>query len=336
MRATVNAKTVRAVLGIAQASGLDAAALAAAYGLTAALTDVDARFPHASWMKVWSDLIARSGGEAIGITAAERLPWGHWDVMDYLIATTDDLAAALRRFERFFAIISTAVSHSIEPLGDGVRIVRRYAPECQTRVLAPAEFAYASLMVRTRLALGVRWAPVRVAFASPPPASDAAYRKFFGCPVEFDAALSTIDIGAAALALKMPRPDTELRKILEAHAEILVGGLGGDADLVSRVKRIIVDGLTDADVTLAHAAKKLAMSARTLQRRLADAGVTFDALYDRTRHELATRYLGEPALSIQETAHLLAFGDLRGFYRAFRRWEGCTPAEFRRVGAPRP
>ena len=58
--------------------------------------------------------------------------------------------------------------------------------------------------------------------------------------------------------------------------------------------------------------------------------LTFDHVVDGTRRELARRYLGDPAISIQETAHLLAFGDLRGFYRAFKRWEGRTPAEFRR------
>ncbi len=56
---------------------------------------------------------------------------------------------------------------------------------------------------------------------------------------------------------------------------------------------------------------------------------TSGKLYDDTRKQLARRYLGDPNISIQETAHLLAFGDLRGFYRAFRRWEDCTPAEYR-------
>jgi AraC-like DNA-binding protein len=72
------------------------------------------------------------------------------------------------------------------------------------------------------------------------------------------------------------------------------------------------------------------MSVRTLQRRLADSGQSYDELLDGTRRELARRYLGDPSLSIQETAHLLAFGDLRGFYRAFKRWENSTPAEYRR------
>jgi AraC-like DNA-binding protein len=333
MSATVNAKTVRAVLWAAQASGLDAGALAHERGLAGALTDVDARFPHAAWLGLWQEIIARTGSESIGIDAAERLPWGHWDVIDYLIGTSDDLAMALRRFERYFALVSTGVAHLLESHGDTLHLVRRFAPDCHNRLLAPAEFAFASVLAHTRLALGVRWSPREVHFAAPAPSSDAAHRRFFGCPVHFDAATSAMVMDAASLALRMPRPDAELSRILEMHAALLLGKLGTESDVVGRVRRVIMNGLPDADVTVAHTARQLGMSIRTLQRRLQESGKTFDEVYDSTRRELARRYLADPALSIQETAHLLAFGDLRGFYRAFRRWEGCTPAEFRRRGA---
>ena len=102
-----------------------------------------------------------------------------------------------------------------------------------------------------------------------------------------------------------------------------------------------MNALPDADVSIAGTARQLGVSVRTLQRRLREKGLTFDDLYDAIRSDLARGILDDPALSIQETAHLLAFGDLRGFYRAFKRWEGRTPAEYRRrkarsVGASRP
>ncbi len=335
MSGTVNAKTVRAALGAAKALGLDAGALADAWGLAEALTDVDARFPHAAWLGLWQDMIDRTGSGSIGIDAAERLPWGYWDVIDYLFATSEDLGAALRRFERYFAIVSTGVAHELEPHGDSVHLVRRYAAGCQTRLLAPVEFAFAAIVGHTRMALGSHWCPRAVHFAAPAPSSDAPHRLFFGCPVHFDAATSVMVIDASLLSLRMPRPDPELCRILERHAELLVDHLRVDPDIVERVRRIIVGGLPDADVSVARTARQLGMSVRTLQRRLQESGQTFEEVYDSTRRELARRYLGDAALSIQETAHLLAFEDLRGFYRAFRRWEGCTPAEYRRhAGRP--
>lgn len=342
--ATVNAKAVRAVLGVATALGLDAGALATAWGVTAALADGDARFPHAAWVGLWRDLGARTGRDGLGLAAAERLPWGHFDVIDYLIGASADLGAALRRFERYCALVSTGVTHRLEAHADAVHLVRRYTADGHTRLLAPAEFAFASVVGRTRSALGVRWCPRAVHFAAPPPASDAAHRQLFGCPVHFDATISVIVMDPAMLALPMPRPDPELARILERHAGQLVAALGDEDDVVGRVRRIIVDALPAADATVAGTARRLGMSVRTLQRRLQGLGQTFEEVYDRTRRELARRYLADPGLSIQEAAHLLAFGDLRGFYRAFRRWEGCTPAAYRRrargggagAGASRP
>lgn len=345
MAGTVSAKTVRAALGVAQGMGLDARALAERHGVADALTDVDARFPHPAYIGVWEELERRADGAAVGIRAAERLPFGHWDVVDYLLGTSETLEVGLRRFERYFAIISTGVTHTLEEHGDEVHLVRRYAAAAQMRLLAPAEFAFAATLSHVRMALGHPYAPREVRFAAPAPASDAEHRRFFGCPVSFGAALSAIVLDRAALALPMQRPEPELALILERHAELLVGKVGSpDEDFPTRVRRVVVEGLPDGNVSLEWTARRLATSVRTLQRRLREEGLSYDALLDGTRRDLARQYLGDPALSIQETAHLLAFGDLRGFYRAFRRWEGRTPAEYRQArgatgaasGASRP
>ena len=225
----------------------------------------------------------------------------------------------------------------IERDGDTVRIVRRYAPECQTRLLAPSEFAFAATVARFRLVLAFRWCPREVTFAAHAPPNDSAHRRFFGCPVRFDAPSSTLVLDASDLALPIQQQDSELGRVLERHAELLVRELDVERDFVSQVRRVIVNGLPDADVSIARTARQLALSVRTLQRRLREHGLTFDDLYDSVRGELARRYLDDPTLSIQETAHLLAFADLRGFYRAFERWEGRTPAEYRRrLGTSRP
>jgi AraC-like DNA-binding protein len=326
---TVNAKAVRAALGAAKAVGLDAGALADTWGLAEAMTDVDARFAHSAWLGLWQDIVRRTGSESIGIDAAERLPWGHFDVIDYLFGTAADLGTALRRFERYFALISTGVTHLLEHHGDAVHLVRRYAPGCYTRLLAPAEFAFASVVIRIRMALGAHWCPRAVHFAAPAPSNDEVQRCLFGCPIRFDVENSALVMDAAELALPMPQPDPELSRILERHAEQVVGQLPTESDVIACVKRAIMTGLRDADVSVSHTAQQLGMSVRTLQRRLQDSGQSFDDVYDSTRRELARRYLADPKLSIQETAHLLAFGDLRGFYRAFRRWQDCTPAQYR-------
>lgn len=330
MAGTASAKTVRAALGAARALGLDPRALAEAHGVAEALADVDARFSHAAWLGLWRDMERSTGNDSIGLDAAEALPWGHFDAIDYLVGTSEDFATALRRFERYFALVSTGVAHVLEDHGDGVHLVRRYAPGCHTRMLAPAEFAFANIVLRTRRALGATWCPRAVRFASPAPASDAPRRRLFGCPVTFDAEESVIVIDRPTLALRMQSPDPSLLAILERHADMLLERLGAEAHPVGRTRSAILQGMRDGEVSIERTARRLGMSVRTLQRSLRDSGHTFNDLVDDSRRQLARRYLGDPSLSIQEVAHLLAFGDLRGFYRAFQRWEGTTPAELRK------
>jgi AraC-like DNA-binding protein len=81
-------------------------------------------------------------------------------------------------------------------------------------------------------------------------------------------------------------------------------------------------------------AKRLGLTARSLQRRLQDEGTSFQALRDETRRSLADRYLGQ-GLSVAEISFLLGFSEPSAFFRAFKRWTGLTPVERRAsLGSP--
>ncbi len=71
---------------------------------------------------------------------------------------------------------------------------------------------------------------------------------------------------------------------------------------------------------------------RTLQRKLNDAGTTFNAVVEDTRRELAQRYLKQPDLAISEIAYLLGFSETGNFSRAFKRWAGASPSDYRSQG----
>ena len=96
-----------------------------------------------------------------------------------------------------------------------------------------------------------------------------------------------------------------------------------------RTRDAIVALLRRGDVGLAPIAKALAVSERTLQRRLREEGTSFDALLDETRFALARSYLSDPALGLAEVAWLTGYAEMAAFYRAFRRWTGSTPGAYR-------
>jgi AraC-like DNA-binding protein len=96
---------------------------------------------------------------------------------------------------------------------------------------------------------------------------------------------------------------------------------------------MLANRLGEGDATLAGVAKALKMSERSLQRRLADEGATFDALLDDVRRQLSLRYLADPAIAVSEVAYLLGYSEPSPFHRAFKRWTGTTPTEARRTSA---
>ncbi len=331
---TVSCKTIRAVLAVATAAGLDPKTLLASRGIDpATVADPDARFPHDLWIGLWRDVDA-SGPGAFGLRAAKSLPDDHFDVIDYVMAASDDLRSGLLLFQRYFALVSTGVEHVVVPDGENARLERRYRDATHTTIPHPAEFAFACVVIRARRMTQSSFRPIAVHFAHRRPADDREHREIFDCPLHFDAHVSAILFDKSTLALPTRDPKPELRRVLERHADALLAALPNpENDLKTLVKQAIVGGLKTGKSGLADVAKKLGTSERTLQRRLGEIDTTHAKLLDEARTELATRYLEEPSLAIAEVAFLLGFADVSAFHRAFRRWTDRTPAEHRRLAA---
>ena len=101
-----------------------------------------------------------------------------------------------------------------------------------------------------------------------------------------------------------------------------------------QVKDTLRRSLAGKRPTLEDVAKELGLGTRTLQRRLTDAGITFQQLVEETRRELAHHFLKQRAVELNETAFLLGFEDANSFYRAFQIWEGTSPGEWRARHCP--
>jgi AraC-like DNA-binding protein len=332
--ATVSCKTVRAAVLVAKTAGLDVPALLTRQNVSPdQIADPDARFSHDVWLGLWRDIDA-CGPEPFGLRAAQALPAGHFDVIDYVFAASENLRAGLATFARYFAIVSTGATHTLvnDPDGgSGARLERRYGAGAHTTIGHPAEFALACIVHRSRQMLGVPWRPREVHFAHEKPKDDREHRELFHCPIHFDAPLTTLSIDGSALDLPMTRSEPELRRVLERHADAIVAGLPSTTtDLRARTKEAILEGLRTGATSVSEIAKRLGMSDRTLQRRLGELDTSHARLLDESRSELAVRYLGEPSIAIAEVAFLLGFTDVSAFHRAFRRWTDRTPAEHRR------
>ncbi len=166
----------------------------------------------------------------------------------------------------------------------------------------------------------------------------AAHERYFGCPVRFGAAADRLVLDGADLNRPFASYNAELLEILAPALERALAEHQARNTLSGQVKWLMKRLMATRRPDMRAIARELALSERTLQRRLAEEGTRFQGVLAEARRELAHEYLANGQLDMGDVAFLLGFDDQNSFFRAFRQWEGETPARWRaqRIGAAVP
>ena len=151
----------------------------------------------------------------------------------------------------------------------------------------------------------------------------------FGCPVRFKAGRNALVFRSGDLDRPFVTHNEDLLAAIGAQLEMELQERNAGVDVEDQVKHTLKRSLAGKRPTLQHIARELGMSARTLQRRLTDAEITFQKMVEDTRRELAHHYLKQSTVELTEAAFLLGYEDANSFFRAFHLWEGTTPGEWR-------
>lgn len=179
-----------------------------------------------------------------------------------------------------------------------------------------------------RRGTGERLLPLRVELARP-----AAHRELleahYGCRVHFKADRNALVFRSPDLERPFITHNADLLAMLGPQLDQELRARRGAETLEEQVKATVKRLLAGRRPALGTVARHLAMSARTLQRRLGESGVTFQEIVEEARRELARHYLGQTSLELVETAYLLGYEDSNSFFRAFHHWEGTSPGEWR-------
>ena len=168
----------------------------------------------------------------------------------------------------------------------------------------------------------------RIPYRPPDPQQHA---DFFKTKVQYDSPSGEFVVSLDCWNRELPGSDQQLMKVLDEHARMLLAQRPLPDDFVGKVRQEIVRDLHGGEATRDSIAKRLNVSPRTMQRRLDEHGVTFADLLDEVRAELAKNKLIGSDLSLAEIGFLLGFSEQSSFTRAFKRWTGKTPLEYRRV-----
>ncbi len=171
----------------------------------------------------------------------------------------------------------------------------------------------------------------RVDFIGAPPRHPEKYRELFGCSVYYGQANNLLYFDSEYLSLPVVHTEESLEEFLRTapYQLLMMDARRGSEKVVSQVRAMMGHDFSRGFPPFDSIAQALNMSAPTLRRRLRREGVTFQQLKDQCRCEAARLYLKRPRLPISEVAYLLGFTDASAFHRAFRKWTGQTPGQFR-------
>lgn len=326
---TTSSNWALAIVQALELGGVDCVSLFAELGMDyVALSDPDARFPQDAMTRLWQRAVALSGNPAIGLNMAQVVRPASFHVVGYALMSSRNLRDGFTRLVRYQRIIGEGADLNFLPQPDGYALTLaihgdRLPPARQS---AEASLAYCLAFCRWMTSKPMR--PREIRFQGPPPEDLVPYQQVFQAPLKFNAEHYGLIFDRADLEAPLPSANEALAQLHDRFAGEYLARFSGTR-VTHQARQVLCRLLPQGEPRREVVAQALHLSQRTLQRRLQEEGTSYQQLLDDTRRELAEQYLAQVSLTLLEIAYLLGFADPSNFFRAFRRWFGETPGEYR-------
>jgi AraC-like DNA-binding protein len=273
--------------------------------------------------------------ELLGFHLARNFDLREVGLVYYVIASSERFFGSLLNAKRYCAIMNEGVRLQIRQNDQTVSITLDYVGIDRQSDRHQIEFWLVTMVRICRQVTDTRLALRHLRIRHWRDETPAEFKSFFGCDVEFGADRDEIILPASAASLPIVGRDNYLNDLLRQYAEAALASRPKERAAVRlAVERVLPQLLPHARASISNVAKQLAMSTRTLSRKLHEEGVMFTTILDETRAALAKSYLAERDLPITQIAWLLGYREVSSFTHAFKRRTSMTPQQFRSAPAP--
>jgi AraC-like DNA-binding protein len=316
----VSSVFVRALASVLHQRGLNASAFA---------TAGDTWVPFEEFARIFSRAVAVAEEPALGLLCGALAIEPSFDVVGTLVAHTPSLRHAIEAATQFHPLlIEGAALHFDERTGcSQLRCEFPHIEPTLDRGLA--ELGAAGLW-RMLIALGVERESIHgVSFTHVRPGHHAAYRSIFVGRERFEQPFTGVAFASAVLDRPNPHYQPELLGLLKGQAERNLDRLARGLSFVERVEMALRRQPLGSIPNMKPIARELGMSVRSLRRRLDEEGTSFRTVSRAALETAARTMLVQPSWTVQATSHALGFGHVTTFHRAFKRWTGLTPQQYR-------
>ncbi len=334
--ATASSALAWPAVGRVMARGLPAATVTRTAGLRLGqLADSRLRIPVRALHALWNQSAELLGEHHIGLQTLSLLnhanSWPEpFSLYEALFRASDTMREGVDRLAKYARILRDGFGGHIEDRGE-VSLICFELAENEPWPLVELHVGMGMLLHRRVLPghSGVR----EVWFRRPPPLELSLFDGFFGVPLRFNAPDNGLLVDTESLSAPLPDANPSLLAALEWRASAQLESLPDLEDVLDRVRRAVLDGIAEGDVRVERIAKKLALSPRTLHRRLQAEGESFQSVLDATRCDLAKRDLASGRYTVSEVSRRVGFTSVSAFSRAFKLWTDCTPLAFQQHSA---
>ncbi|HEX2679337.1 MAG TPA: AraC family transcriptional regulator [Polyangiales bacterium] len=294
------------------------------------LDDASARIEVSTYDALQELALDLTGDPALGLHMGDQPSVSAFQIVGLLASHCRTVREGLEVFFRYHRIVADCPQSYLTPHGDDVLLVYNYlrtTPRCSR---LRAEFGITRLLRIGDMFRGPRDVPMEIWFEHAEPDYAAEYARVFQPRrVRFSQPHTGMVMPRSYLELEQLHPNESVFQLLKAEADKQLQEIEGPAPLSGKIHHLVVHRFTDTEPDMDMIARRLGMSSRSLRRRLQEEGTSFNEVVSLAMGELACNVLREPNTTIQEAAYRLGFAEASSFHRAFKRWTGKTPKQFR-------
>ncbi|MES2041290.1 MAG: AraC family transcriptional regulator [Pseudomonadota bacterium] len=327
----VAAAYLQPLLELANERGLNLRALAMMAGMAEnALSKLQESIAAADYIRLLDAGAELSKDQHFGLHVGERVKLGTYNVYGMILMSCRDFEQAFQQTMRYEGLAHDLGRSAL--IGDDVVTEYQWHSHYPQASRHLAESVFAGIRVFGNWFAGTTLPDAPVYFRHAAPDDLQEHHRLFGKEVHFDATLNCARFPTALLSWPVPNADVSMYPVLQHHAEQLLRQkqqAQQDGGIIAQVRAAISNTLAQDQARLPLIAQELLLSQRTLQRKLSEAGISFQQILDQTRKDTAIDYLLQTGFSLADIAFLLGYQEQSAFNHAFKEWTGISPGAYR-------
>lgn len=286
-----------------------------------------------AYYEMLEDMASRTDVITLPITVGASMRCDEYGALGLAWKAAPNLLGSFSRVERYARLWTSVVEYELRRIEGGTLFMLHRAGPRRLGMRLSNEATLASAVSIARQVSPVPVIPIEVSFKHAAPESRYAHEAYFGCPMRFDSAYDALLLSDETLMQPNILGDEGITQFIVSHLDAEIAEINEDSNLVRRTKDSIARALSEGLPKMADVARGMGLSVRSFHRRLAEHGASFQHLTEETRRELALGMLRDEHYSLSEVAFLTGFSEQSAFTRAFKRWMGQTPANYRKDNA---